>query len=468
MSRPGASLFMEGDMNTPYPFELLLAFAVMGASLCVGAFLRARVSFFRKYMVPSSLLGGVLGLICFNLGLLPVGSEIFQALAYHLFIISFIAIGLSSAEKASDKNTARQVFQGAGWMGIINTFSMSTQILLGLLLSALLGLLGYNLHDKFGYLVSLGFTQGPGQALTFGRLWQTESGFTHGVDMALAFKFMGFFFAFLGVPLANWGVRKGYASLGGGEIPEHTLRGLHREGEKMEEAGRLPVHSGNMDSLAFQFAVVGVVYGLTYLIYYGLSKVLADISTLWGFFFAVALVMAFLLKVLLAKMKVFYLIDQGLQRRVSGWSVDYLVVATLIPISLPVVWEYIVPLMLISCVAGVWTFAFCYYFGRRISPLGFERMLVMYGVNTGTMANGLLLARIVDPEFRTTVSMECGSFVMLSFPGITACFLIMTNSEAWGLGFWHVIGIFAALSALCLVLLKVLGMWKKAKAHGSF
>jgi len=455
-------------MNTPFPFELLLAFAVMGACMWAGAFLRARVPFFRKYMVPSSLLGGIIGLVCFNAGLLPVNSEMFQALAYHLFIISFIAIGLSSAEKVSDQNTARQVFKGAGWMAIINTFSMSTQILLGLLLCALLGLLGYNLHPKFGYLVSLGFTQGPGQALTFGRLWQTEAGFTHGVDMALAFKFMGFFFAFLGVPLANWGIRKGYSSIGGGEIPDHTLRGLHREGDQMEVAGRLPMHSGNVDSLAFQFAAVGIVYGLTYLLYYALSKFLADISTLWGFFFAVALVMAFLLKVLMTKLKVFYLIDQGLQRRISGWSVDYLVVATLIPISLPVVKEYLVPLMLISSVAGLWTFAFGFYFGRRVSPLGFERMLVMYGVNTGTMANGLLLARIVDPEFRTTVSMECGSFVMLSFPGITACFLLMTNAEVWGLGFWQVIGIFAALSALCLVLLKALNMWKKAKPNGSF
>ena len=452
-------------MNTPYPFELLLAFAVMGACLWVGTFLRAKVPFFQRYMAPGSLLGGIIGLACFNLGFLPVGAEMFQALAYHLFIISFIAIGLSSAEKASDRNTARQVFRGTGWMAIINTFSMSTQILLGLLLCALLGLLGFNLHPKFGYLVSLGFTQGPGQALTFGRLWQTEACFTHGVDMALAFKFMGFFFAFLGVPLANWGVRKGYTSIGGGQIPEHTLRGLHRKGEEMEVAGRLPMHSGNIDSLAFQFAAVGIVYGLTYLIYFLLGKVMKDISTFWGFFFAVALVMAFLLKVLMDKLKVFYLIDQGLQRRMSGWSVDYLVVATLIPISLPVVWEYIVPLLLISCVAGLWTFAFGFYFGRRISPLGFERMLVMYGVNTGTMANGLLLARIVDPEFRTTVSMECGSFVMLSFSGITACFLVMTNAEVWGLGFWQVIGIFSALSALCLVLLKVLGMWKKTRSY---
>ena len=450
-------------MNTPYPFELLLAFAVMGACLWAGSFLRAKVAFLRKFMVPSSLIGGILGLICFNLGWLPASGEMFQALAYHLFIISFIAIGLTSAEKAGDQKLGRQIFRGAGWMGIINTFSMCTQILIGLLLCWLLGFFGFNLHEKFGYMLCLGFTQGPGQALSIGRQFEIEAGFAHGVDIGLAFKFMGYFFAFLGVPLANWGIKKGYTAAGTREIPEHVWRGLHREGEEMEEAGRLPMHPGNIDSLAFQFGAVGVAYGLTYLIYFLLGKVLADITSLWAFFFAVALIVSFLMKIVMGKLKVFYLIDQGLQRRVCGWSVDFLMVATIIPISLPVVREYLFPLMLLSVVAGVWTFAFCFYFGRRISPLGFERMLVQYGTNTGTINNSLLLLRIVDPEFRTTAPIECGTFVMLSFPGITACMLLMTNGDKWGLGFWAIIGIFAALSGLCLLLLKVLGMWKRVE-----
>ena len=454
-------------MNTPYPFELLIAFAIIGACLWVGAFLRAKVAFFQRFLVPSSLVGGIVGLIFFNTGVLPVTAEMFQAIAYHLFIVSFISIGLSTARKISEQSVARQVFKGAGWMAILNTFSMSTLILFGLLLSALMGVFGMNLHPKFGYLLCLGFTQGPGQALTFGALWQNEMGFTHGVDMALAFTFMGFFFAFMGVPIANWGIRKGYSVSGGGTIPENVARGLHREGEQMEVAGHMPMHSGNIDSFAFQFAAVGVVYGITYLIFFGLSKFVADMSAAWGFFFAAALLIAALVKVILGKLKILYLIDQGIQRRMSGWSVDFLVVATLIPISLTVVWEYIVPLLLFSCVAGVWTFAFCFYFGRRIGELGFERMVTMYGVNCGTMANGLLLLRIVDPEFRTTVSMECGSYVLLVFPGITACLLVMTNADRWGLGFWPVIGIFVALSALCLLLLKVLGYWKK-KTQGSF
>ena len=448
-------------METPYTFELVLALAVMGVCLWLGAFFRAKIGFFRRFMVPASLIGGIIGMIFFNAGLLPVGPEIFQAIAYHLFIVSFIAIGLTSAEKVGDKNMAKQVAQGAGWMGIVNTFSMSTQILLGLLISAGLGLVGFHLHPKFGYLVSLGFTQGPGQALTFGKLWEDKAGFEHAVDLALAFKFLGFCFAFLGVPLANWGIRKGYAAASKGAIPEHVSRGLHRDGDEMEVAGHQPLHSGNMDSLAFSFAAIGVVYGITYGLYFLLSKIMGDISTLWGFFFAVALLVAFLLKLLMGRMKVFYLIDQGIQRRVNGWCVDFLIAATIIPISLPVVWEYIVPLSLISVVAGVWTFAFCFYFGRRISPLGFERMLIQYGTNTGTITTSLVLLRIVDPEFRTTASVECGTFVMLSFPGITACFLLMTNSEVWNLGFWPIIGIFAGISALCLILLKVFGWWKK-------
>ena len=449
-------------MDTPFPFELLLAFAVMGSFLWLGSFLRAKVPLFRNYMVPSSLIGGVIGLVFFNLGLIPVGHEMFQTIAYHFFVISFISIGLTTAEKIKDKSAARQIFRGAGWLGLVNIFSMASQTLLGMLICAFLVTLGLNLHPNFGYMLGLGFTQGPGQILTFARLWELEAGFTNAVDVGLALKVMGFFFAFLGVPVANWGIRKGYAAaVGGGEIPEHVLRGMHREGEEMEAAGYMPMYTSNIDSLAFQFSAVGVAYGITYFYYYLLSLVFANMAVLWGFFFGGALLSAILMKFVMSKLKVFYLIDQGLQRRISGWSVDFLMVATIIPISLPVVWEFITPIMVMSVAAGLWTFAFCFYLGRRISPLGLERMLIIYGSNCGTIINSLLLLRIVDPQFRTTAPMECGSFVLFSFPGVMAVLILLTSGASLGLGFWHISGILAGMCVLCIVLLKAFGLIEK-------
>lgn len=451
-------------MNPTFSFDLVLAFTAMGVCIWLGVLLRAKIKFLRKFLVPASLLGGIIGVIAFNLGLIPLSADLFQAIAYHLFIISFIAIGLSAAQKAGDSGIAKQVFKGSGWMAIMNTFSMSTQLLIGMGLAGLLGLLGFNLHEKFGYLLALGFTQGPGQALTFGSVWQSGAGFEHGITLGLTFASLGFVFAFaLGVPLAYWGMKKGYTADKRNELPDYVLRGYHLPDEKMEVAGYLPVHSGNLDAFAFQFGAIGIVYGLTWFIYWLLSKAIGPdtMSSLWGFFFAIALLLAFLMQLVMKKLKIFYLLDQGLQRRISGWAVDYLVVATLIPISFWVVGQFIVPILLLSVVGGLWTLAFGYYFGKRMSPLGFERMLAIYGANTGTMASGLLLLRIVDPDFKTTVNMECGSYVLLVFPAIT---LMLALINFGNLNPWLIAAILAVISVACLVLLKVLKMWGKPTA----
>jgi ESS family glutamate:Na+ symporter len=446
-------------MKTPVPFDLMLAAAVLALCLWAGVLLRAKIPFLQKFLVPASLTGGVIGMVLYNAGLLPVDSAMFQAIAYHLFVISFISIGLCTAEKAGGGSggTGRQVVQGSVWMALQNGFSLSTQVLLGLGLCSLLGLAGYELSPYFGYLLSLGFNQGPGQALALGGAFEQNFGFRHGVNLALTFAALGFLFAFgAGVPLARWGVRKGLTAQGS-QLPEHVLRGFHREDEAMETAGKLPVHSGNVDSFAFQFGAIGIVYGVIYGCFFLVDKFAFPLTTAWGFFFCWALLASVLFRLLLGRLKLMYLIDQGMQRRISGWAVDYMVMATATCISLPVVWDFIVPVAVISLCGGVWTFAQAYYFGRRIAPLGFERTLTIYGANTGTMASGLLLLRIVDPEFRTTVSMECGAYVLFVIPVVTAGLVAMLYVPPEPVRY----AVFAGLAALCLVLLKVFKMWRK-------
>lgn len=451
-------------MATPFPFELLLAFAAMGICMCLGVLIRAKVTFFQKYLVPGSLIASFLGVIAFNiansyLGGFPVSAATFQAIAYHLFVISFVSIGLTAVTKAgSSVGAAKQVTQGAAWLGIVNIFSMSTQILLGLGLAALLGMIGFELHDNFGYLLSLGFTQGPGQALALGGNWEEHAGFTHGVNLALTFASLGFVFCyFIGVPLANFGVRRGIASCSDGIVPEYVQRGLHRDGEEEESAGQMPMHTGNIDSFAFQFSMIGLVYAITYFFMYLVSTHIVEITAGWGFFFCWALLVSFCVQFVMRRLKIFHLMDSGIQRRISGFAVDFLVVATTFSISLADVWQYSVPILVLCFVGAAWTLGFGYYFGRRMHTLGFERMVVLCGANIGTMASGLLLLRIVDPAYRTTVSAECGAFVMFSMPGIIALMVLMQYGGSLGLTIWALAGIYAAISVICLVLLKALG-----------
>ena len=188
-------------MHTPFEMSYFLAFGFIGLCILAGVFLRAKIPFLQKFLVPSCMIGGLAGMIALNLKLIPLPVELFHAIAYHFFIISFISIGLTGADAGEKKKGAgKEVARGAFWMGLVNGVSMSSQALIGSLLILIMGLLGLNLPLQFGLFLPLGFTQGPGQALAVGKAWEA-SGFTSAVTIGLAFAAIGFFFAlFVGIP----------------------------------------------------------------------------------------------------------------------------------------------------------------------------------------------------------------------------------------------------------------------------
>jgi len=67
-----------------------------------------------------------------------------------------------------------------------------------------------------------------------------------------------------GVPLVNRGIRSGQATFGPRQLPTDFLAGILNRRGTAEPAGRLTIHSGNAETLAFQSALVGGVYGITY------------------------------------------------------------------------------------------------------------------------------------------------------------------------------------------------------------
>ena len=46
--------------------NFMMAFGLSSVMLCLGMFLRAKISILRKMLVPSSVIGGVLGIIFMN------------------------------------------------------------------------------------------------------------------------------------------------------------------------------------------------------------------------------------------------------------------------------------------------------------------------------------------------------------------------------------------------------------------
>ena len=71
-------------------------------------------------------------------------------------------------------------------------------------------------------------------------------------------------------------------------------------------------------------------------------------------------------------------------------------------IKLKVVAQYIVPLLILLAVGLVCTFLYVFLIGRRIhSKAWFEKSVFTWGWFTGTMAMGIALLRITDPDGRS-------------------------------------------------------------------
>lgn len=449
-------------MTTPFPFDTMLMFAFLSVSLLAGIALRARVGFLQRFLMPSSLIGGALGLALIHTGLLNIEVPNLLIFAYHSFNISFISLGLTRGDEMANPVSGKQMLRGPLWMGLMQGVTFPLQTLVGGLSVILLGFAGLELFPMFGFLVPLGFIQGPGQALAIGKVWE-GFGFTNAVTLGLTFATLGFMFAFfVCIPVVRYGIKKGYATFAPDKLPKEFTVGVLPRNLKGESAGILTIHSNNAETLAFQAALVGIVYGLTYFFVELLASVVGPglAEMLWGFFFFFGLVIAFIVRRLMRIFSMEYLIDPGIQRRITGWSLDFLIVATVAAIHLKIIWDYIFPIILMAVISGVLTTLVVVWFGKRLDAFGLERVAAKLGTLTGTVPTGLLLIRIVDPDFRTPVAVELGVAMIFSAPFIVACMMLLNAPLLWGWSIGLTLLVYVGIMAIALILLKLFGFFK--------
>lgn len=452
-------------MTSPFPFELVNLFAFMGLMLLAGILLRATVKPFQYLLFPACLIGGTLGFVLHSTGAFKCETSLLEAVAYHLFTVSFISIGLTGqGNSGAPKGGLKELVKGALWMSLIFGISLPLQATIGALV-----IYGYNLFhapifEGLGLLAGLGFTLGPGQALAIGKVWETFD-VQHAATLGLTFSAIGFFIAsFVGVPLANWGLRKGYASTSERKgLDRELLKGvMDREGEK-EDIGKRTMHSANVDTMAFHLALVGLVYVLTYaFVKFLTARLSPESGTMqWGFFFMWGMTFALIIRWIMGKVGLGHLIDAGVQRTITGTSVDFLIISTFTAVQIGVVRQFLIPIVLISLLAGSATTLLILYFGRRLASFGFERTMGIYGTCTGTASSGLLLLRIVDPEFKSPAALEIGVMNFFNFFTCTGSMILISAPVVYTMSLPLALSIFVAIIVTCTVFLKLFKLWGK-------
>lgn len=400
-------------------FPGVLAFAFLAVMLLVGTALRARVPFFRNALVPASLLGGVLGFLLLLIDLdFGFESAQFQVFAFHFFTLSFMSLVLTGSD--GDAQKAGGVAAGGLWMGIVWTMSLVLQALTGLVVVlAYNGMSGAELSEFLGVIVTHGFTQGPGQALAMGGIWQQEHGIANAVSFGVIYASAGFVAAFVvGVPVARWAVRHGLNDNKAARLDEDFTRGLFAL-ERRESAGEQVTHPANVDSLAFHLGILGVAYLVTdaWLNFIGpiaatvpLGESNFGLMFSHNLFFLHGLLTCMLLRKLMNQFGLGHFIDNNTQRRITGSSVDFMVVATIMAVQVSLLAEFWLPILLVCLSATFGTALLCFGFGRLLGKYGVERALTVYGCCCGSTGSGIVLLRILDPDLSTPIARELAFF----------------------------------------------------------
>ena len=423
---------------------VLLSFCLLSVLLLVGKYLRVKIKLFQMLYLPSSVIGGLLGLglvysikywyigdnIALNAGSLNSNfvkiydeivrewSSIPGLLINLVFAALFLGVKLPSL---------RKIWNIGGPQFIYGQIVAWGQYVVGI--GAVLFLLKplFGVKDYFGVIVPIGFEGGHGTA---GGLTQTFEKFNWaaGKDFGLAAATIGMISGIsIGMILINWAIRRGYVTQikGFKDQTSGQQKGIYESKAERPAAGWQTVHADSVDSLAFHASFVGVAIFIGYLLKQVLIALhfvapfwLQKLNILNSFpLFPLCMLGGLLVQVILNKTNKQILLDHQLMQRISGAALDFLVVAAVATIQLEVISKSLLPFAIICLFGIVWN-VFCVLFVSRIilPNYWFERSIAEMGQSMGVTATGLLLLRTVDPNNETDAPAAFGYKQLLHEP----------------------------------------------------
>ena len=308
------------------------------------------------------------------LDLLPLDVAALEAGVYHALAVVFIALGLQRPPAHAGRGATSMAF------GVSTIITLRTAVGLGIALAS-------GVHAGFGWLLPLGFEQGPGQALLVGGAWEA-SGMPHGAQVGLIVAAIGFGWAmFAGVPLVVLGRRWTWAS-GPPSAPEE------RAAQVVE------------GSVSTQLGWIALVYAATWGGLFapgGSARVGAGhrghrgggVTSWWvrssptppGGAGACGLGRWSPRPPAVAGLR---------QRGRRGHDRGAVRGAARRPGA------FWVPILAVTLTGGLVTLIACVWLARRgFADAPFEQAVLWFGMSTGTLPVGLALLRMIDPEMRS-------------------------------------------------------------------
>lgn len=413
---------------------VILDGAILSLLLLIGIILRKHSKFLQNLYLPASLIAGFVGLFLgpqilghFTGLSLPIGKSIAQWPGQ----LTSIVLGLAFVGAKPSNNFGRIASEGVTVSGLMH----QTQVLVGLGLTMLLIPFFPELPVSFGFTPVFGFHGGHGTANAVG-VALAQYGWPEGISVANTMATAGLMSGIiLGMIVINIGVRRGYAQkvLEPQSIPKSIQEGIVPVSER-KPIGVGVSYADALDPLALQLAITGLVFGGATLLSKGLVMIHPLLKEIPHF--ACAMVFGATFNYVMRKLHLESYIDRATITRISGVALDYLVCAAIATLSLKVFSLYLVPLVLTIVVMIVVNLIANFYFSWKIFDVDwFERAVASYGLESGVLATGLMLLRVVDPNFETTGQDSVASAVSLLYPlaipYVVLMPLLSTKIPAW-------------------------------------
>ena len=389
--------------------------SVLSLLLLIGFTLRKKIAVFQNLYLPASLLAGFVGLLLgpqvlgqYTSWHLPISSTIGQWPG----VLVTVVLGLSFFGTEGSHNFGKIALSAATQGGLVH----QTQVLIGM--GATLIMMPYfpNLPFAFGLTPVFGFHGGHGTANAAGAALKA-AGWADGVSVANTMATAGLLSGIIiGMTIINIGVRRGCAQKVSKpqDVPKDIKEG-YVPVEKRVSIGKGVTYNDALDPLALQLAFVGIIYGSARLLSMSLTWVhplLKEIPL-----FACAMMCGALLSFILKKMKMKDYIDRPTVNRISGVALDYLVCSAISTLSLKVFSLYMVPLIVTILAVIVGNVIVNFYFAWKMFDVDwFERAIGSYGLESGVLATGLMLLRVIDPKFETSGQESAASSAALCYP----------------------------------------------------
>lgn len=434
-------------------FSVFISICVLCLFLLAGKFLRVRVRLFQNIYLPASIIGGFLGLVFgpFVLDLLPgfmtgTWQQIPGVLINVVFATLFLGVAIPGIGKLWSQGGSQLCF------GMIVG---SGQYFVGLLLTALVLTPLFKVPHLFGTLLEIGFAGGHGTAAGMEEVF-VNLGYPAGSALGYMSATVGIIIAVVGgIFFINIAIRKGVCSTidSSKGIPEYKKTGLIRNESDRYTISTATVATESIEPLAFHASIVALAVIIGWFMLKGVRSIH---TVLEGFpLFPLAMIGGMIVQIISRPLGIDRYYDKKSFDRILGISLDLLVVAAISTLKLNLFFENFWPFMLLMITGIVWV-SFCLFFlAPRMLPVNwFERGITEYGMQTGVTAIGLLLLRLVDPEYRTDTAQAFGFKQMLyepffggGFITATAPFIVISMGIWWSVAFAFLIMIsFFALS----------------------